>query len=138
MAPTWQFIASDQSGGKIARSAQKTVRENAMRAFRRDERLERVKNFQETRARNPTNKQSQGCLNTSIGQQPLLHLDEGSDVAEKYFGIHGQVLSLQVGSGLAFDPFSSTVLYSHHEAPMLLTHCKKNQSPFLSSTDHFI
>jgi hypothetical protein len=30
---------------------------------------------------------------------------------------------LEIGSGLALDPFASTTLYSHHDAARLFSHC---------------
>jgi hypothetical protein len=130
MGPKWQFIASREADGKVTHNARQTVRKNAMRVFRRDERLQRLKQFQEGSDGDPHDKEARFGSNTDAGQALLPPYASSSPSEWVDEGLR-QFFSLEIGSGLAFDPFSSTPLYSHHEAPMLFAHCKNKSRCFL-------
>ncbi|KAK7183661.1 hypothetical protein PSPO01_10319 [Paraphaeosphaeria sporulosa] len=50
----WQWVAVDSKGSSKDYKMRQTVRKNAMKSFRRNERLERSKNYMESRAKGKT------------------------------------------------------------------------------------
>jgi hypothetical protein len=133
MARSWQFISCEADGRLDDPKARRAVRENAMRAFRRSQRLQLVKESQERQAQALAQDDSQllpvsshigsSCLAPTEAEIPITNLGKPSrNLEEDHAGL-SEIMSLEIGSGLALDPFSSTALYSHHEAPQLFSHC---------------
>lgn len=120
MSATWQFISSDQVSGKVATKNQGIVREAAMRAYRRSQRLQRQKQMQRS-----SHKRLQPALCTHADPDWLaLPPDESNKTSKANITNRtNPMLTLEIGSALAFDPFSTTPLYSHHEGAILFTHC---------------
>lgn len=130
MAPPLQFVLAQADGRIDDPKTRRTVRKNAMRAFRRSQRVQVVKEFQEKKAQ----AQAQGSFqqlfvpfssDSEAGTTPSPDTLETRtpDLAGDH-GNHEEDMSLDIGPRLAFDPFSSTLLYNHHDAPELFTHCK--------------
>ncbi|KAI0966895.1 hypothetical protein F4678DRAFT_261894 [Xylaria arbuscula] len=134
MSATWQFISSDQVSGKVATKNRGIVREAAMRAYRRSQRLQRQKQTQMQRS---SHKRLLPTLCTHADQDWLaLPPDESNKISKANTSRSNLMLTLEIGSALAVDPFSTTLLYSSHEGPMLLTHFIRNIVPTIQAFHH--
>ncbi|KAI1123575.1 hypothetical protein F5Y10DRAFT_285909 [Nemania abortiva] len=135
MSATWQFISSDQVGGKVATKNRGIVREAAMRAYRRSQRLQRQKQMQMQRS---SHKRLQPTPCTHADPDWLaLPPDESNKTSKANITSRtNPMLTLEIGSALAFDPFSTTPLYSRHEGPMLFTHFIHNIVPTIQAFHH--
>jgi hypothetical protein len=98
-----------------------------MRAFRRRQRLQRVKEYQDKQARTPADTP---LYVTSTQSEPLdivRRFPQSSEISdrtsERNFEEILDTIPPDIWHGPAFDPFSSTVLYTHHYAPQLFSHC---------------
>ncbi|KAI0191639.1 hypothetical protein F4808DRAFT_382282 [Astrocystis sublimbata] len=136
MSSNWHFIATDQVGGKVAVNNRKTVREAAMRAYRRNQRLQRQKHDQ----RSP--KQLQPALasqaDAGTGQLTLLPVTGRLNKNPKANTSRSNPISTieKVSGLLAFDPFSTTPLHSRHEGHMLFAHFIYNIVPTIQAFRH--
>ena len=135
MAQSWKFV-STQADKKIDDPVvRKMVRETAMRAFRRRQRLQRVKEYQDMQAggsqradvshplslvqsesHEVARRDSQASQAFQVSESPGRAFEEDSEE-------RADTIPADIWPGPAFDPFSSTVLYSHHHAPYLFSHC---------------
>lgn len=127
MVQDWQFVSSQPSGSVSNPKARKLVRENAMRSFRRKQRLLRVAEFQQQRVEQATSEAGflpvsvAGTVSHLAGMQENLPPDEDQD--ERAFTMLKLSTSLESGPGAALDPFHSTAMYSSNDAPRLFMHC---------------
>lgn len=131
MGPPLQFISAHTKGKLDDLKVRRTVRQNAMRAFRRSQRLQMVKEFQEKKARVQDASQElftsfQTTTEAVANTSPTTPKIQNTNL-ENYHNNTEDGLSLEIGPRFAFDPFSSTWLCSHHSAPELFSHCKHHQ-----------
>ncbi len=111
MARPWQFISTQADGRLDDPKSRKLVRRQAMRDFRRNQRQQMIKEAREKQGH------SESSSSVSPLGSPPAHGDTRSVTPEEGGRLLVDYPSLEVGSGLTFDPFSSTHLYSHHDAP---------------------
>ncbi|KAI0545159.1 hypothetical protein F4679DRAFT_588781 [Xylaria curta] len=134
MSATWQFISSDQVSGKVATENRGIVREAAMRAYRRSQRLQRQKQMQ---MQSSSHKRLQPTPSTHADPDWLaLPPDESNEISKANTSRSNLLLTLEIGSALAFDPFSTTPLCSRYEGPMLFTHFIHNIVPTIQAFHH--
>lgn len=111
-----QFIECDQPGGRVADNSRKAVRENAMRAFRRNERLQRSKRFQEEQLR-----AKEGVIDAGTPPgQSLRHNSTPPNGRLDHFGPNKEGTSPEIPRVLAFEPLSSSSPDCHR----LFNHCR--------------
>lgn len=116
-AVQWNFVSIHENGRVKDVHTRKTVRQHAMRAFRREERLARVKSFEEMQAKGSTNGKDK-----ITKQGKTTKLDWGKDALG---GPKTRALStLQPAPSRRLNPFSSRVLLTDEGAGTLLWHCK--------------
>ncbi|KAJ8130003.1 hypothetical protein O1611_g3627 [Lasiodiplodia mahajangana] len=136
MGATWQFISSDQVTGKVTTKNRGIVREAAMRAYRRSQRLQRQKQRQ-MQQRSSHKRLRPTTLCTHADPDWLaLPPDESNNISKANTSRSNLMLTLEIGSALAFDPFFTTPLSSRHEGLMLFTHFIYNIVPTIQAFHH--
>ncbi|KAI1113552.1 hypothetical protein F5Y14DRAFT_417578 [Nemania sp. NC0429] len=136
MSANWQFVSSDQVSGKVATKDRGIVREAAMRAYRRSQRLQRQRQRQ---MQTPSHKRLQPtpCTRADPDWSTLPpDEDESNNISKANTSRSNPMLTLEIGSALAFDPFSTTSLCSRHEGLMLFTHFIYNIAPTIQPFHH--
>jgi hypothetical protein len=124
MDSQWQFVASTGDGKSTDAKTRKIVRANAMRAFRRNERLQRMKSTQLAHIRNEDGS-SHSSGSSSLGKPSFETLEAHRRAPSP--------LGERMGTGIELDPFLTTMLHTQQEADRLFTHCRYNFiSPLLS------
>lgn len=130
MSSTWYVISSQPDGSIRNRDARKLVRQNAMKSFRRKQRLQGVEQFQQKQAQvDASNGPSRADPMASVagtasyfsGVQGTIP-NERQD--EQECGLDEQTALLQCGPGDALDPFHPTAMYNSDDAPRLFMHCR--------------
>jgi hypothetical protein len=122
MIPMLHFIFADQVNGRVAGKDRKAVRQNAMRAYRRNERLQQSRQFQEKQAQDPNKRGSPLCHSTGTSQ--LCRDPEKSDTASKReLSMLRHNSPLEIRSEPPINLFPSTTPYHHRDASMLLDYC---------------
>ena len=111
MSKTWQFIPTNESGMASNDEARRRVRENAMRDYRRNERL--------TRTKKHAKEQNFAPSRTSLTPQ-------GSTAGQNQRMVNMHVESLR-GPSFTFDLLSMTALPKTNDARRLLQYCKLPQ-----------
>lgn len=151
MAQDWCFISSNQDG-KAPKDpdSRKLIRANAMKAFRRTQRQERMKTFKKKEPGNPRRKAGGQELNVSksapkteslpapnplvtpepsnpgdlaiVGWKASKHSPEIDEFKVSFDFPSPRSISPYAGLGTQCDPFSVTALDSHG-GPELFQHC---------------
>ncbi|PSN67919.1 hypothetical protein BS50DRAFT_620361 [Corynespora cassiicola Philippines] len=117
MPQNWRFIITGENGTAKDERTKKFIRENAMRFYRRKERLVRTKKYQANLPRTSVPVAEPAATATYVQEEDL------ASKSELLIREHN-VTSWELikGPGLAFDPFSCTKLPVHHDSPRLFTH----------------
>jgi hypothetical protein len=140
MAPSWQFISSQTDKWVDNPSTRKIVREHAMRAFRRSQRLQQVKEYQDKLAAKDL---MQDDWRLSFAS-PLVDSKAVAVRSSRTYSVsipkskedaYVEDIPLDINLGQGLDPFSSTMLYNHHYAPQLFSHCTHGSNSFIPFHD---
>ncbi|KAF2471677.1 uncharacterized protein BDR25DRAFT_342371 [Lindgomyces ingoldianus] len=129
----WQFVSTNGGGKADDEQSRRIIRENAMRDFRRSERLARMKEFEKQKQAQSgtehasTHRDADAMANRNREQQA--HHDQ-EVVLRGCFDRSWEIMSLK-GPGLGFDPFTSTVLPDHHDSQQLFHHFVHRIAPKL-------
>jgi hypothetical protein len=118
-AKTFQFVISTTPNGKPKdKESKRLIRENAMRDYRRTERLARMKKYEATRADDSAGQH--GCIGAARrASQPFRVLGPGK--AGSLESLCGSLVL--TGPGLGLDPFGTTELPMREDAQWLFSHC---------------
>ncbi|KAF2114419.1 hypothetical protein BDV96DRAFT_96608 [Lophiotrema nucula] len=122
---SYHFVSSSGCVKIKDEETRKLVRENAMRAFRKRERLARVQEYQQTQAKareSYKDAEASHDLGWSKSHQEALSTGQSS------------AIDLIREPGHTFDPFASTVLPERHRGPQLFWHFANELAPKLQPT----
>jgi hypothetical protein len=131
MSKQWEFINSAIDGKA---SNLKTVRRNAMRAFRESERLKRVNQYRELQAKQQQSISDEQNISHDESVQALPRQQSGTSVSSGMSSQAGllhaascdslwKYIPPEIAVHCGYDPFSSTTLNPHHDSPKLFFHC---------------
>lgn len=136
MSQSWQFISSQPHGGNLDPDARRLVRENAMRSFRRGQRRRKVADFQQKQPvveaveavdeKSPQTNSLDSVAVTSADSADLQERTPEERQHEQACSSEKQTVVLRSEPGDALDPFRTTAMYSHHDAPGLFMHCRQS------------
>ncbi|KAF2476893.1 uncharacterized protein BDR25DRAFT_339005 [Lindgomyces ingoldianus] len=117
----YEFISSCPNGRIGDEETRKSVRKNAMKAYRRNERLSRIQMFQGTQ---PYSNRIHLDRHQNGDAGPDRKEEENQERAVTDTGCREMLweLTSMKSLGSAIDPFCSTVLPRHHQAPQLFSH----------------
>jgi hypothetical protein len=127
MPTEWQFVPTTGDGKVRDRNAKTLVRSAAMRAFRRNERLERISKLESEESKR--NLGSPRQASTSVDWETRWSgwsSSGGATTEEEDSDLQFQWIStiVDIGPAVTFDPFVSTTLYSNRDYIKLFTRCK--------------
>lgn len=116
---SWQFVSVGEGGQNRGDESRRIVRGNAMRDFRRSERLARMRDYQEIQAQSSSGAEHEDAGTYQahgryVAQEPVPWDSPGVE----------ELVDLTGEPGLSFDPFISTVLPDNQDAQRLFSHCK--------------
>ena len=138
----WQFVNNESSTKPNDAQSRRLVRQNAMRSFRRNQRMQTVKAFQALQAQSHSSSAapvleaqaaSKGNSVVTNKQSVLLLGASGSAFPETGLPVE-TISSLEIGAPLSFDPFHSTALGINRNHSRLLSHCTELDTLKLACT----
>lgn len=124
MASEWRFITTQADKRRSDPASRRAIRENAMRAFRRNQRFQMVKAYQEEYSCKPATDSGFASQRVAL---PATHVgvSTGTDIKLEESPALGHTghQPIEIGISSSIDPFSSTVLYEKYNSPQLFSHC---------------
>jgi hypothetical protein len=118
-----QFIFSTGEKTSSDAKTRKAVRVNAMRSFRRNERLQRMRAIQ------PNQDEAQNKDANSHTHEPA-GLNKANFQDPRVYGNSQSLMLQRIGTGIELDPFLTTILHTQYDADRLFTHCTYSHFSF--------
>ena len=127
----WQFVNNEGSTKPNDAQSRRLVRQNAMRSFRRNQRIQTVKAFQALQAQSHHSSAAPVLEAQEPGKEPsavtskrsVPMLDASGPAFPEIDLPIETITSLEIGAPLSFDPFHSTALGVNRNNARLLSHC---------------